>query len=62
MRRPLVAVRDEQGEVLHAERGVRDERPSWTGIQKVRETLLEKGSEGWTLISTSLCFRTLLIF
>ena len=34
----FAAVWSKQGEVLHAEWGVRDDRPSWTGIQKVRET------------------------
>lgn len=32
------AVWGKQGEVLHVERGVRDDWPSWTGIQKVRAT------------------------
>lgn len=56
----LAAVRGEQGEVLHAERGVRDERPSWTGIQKVRETLLEN-EEGDSFF-ICLCFHSFLVF
>lgn len=34
----FAAVWGKQGEVLHDERGVGDDWPSWTGIQKVRAT------------------------
>lgn len=46
----FAAVWGKQGEVLHAQRGVRDDWPSWTGIQKVRETAWHDARKHYPLL------------